>query len=376
MDLNPVAWKFPFDMHERLIVPPQHLVETLARVCHAAAKLADAELPDSELGRFIGARSPEPASETVAAKLNEADDGFVVVGDQALFHPQAGHLRALAEFLAETLDVALMILPGPANSEGAWLAGMVPGDDGWPASRQLADGRKGFVLFDFEPEFDTADPARTRETFADAEAVVAIAAFAGADLLEAADVVLPLAPVPETDGSYVNADGERQWLKAVGKPPPGAHAGWKILRVLGEQLKLDGFDFAQLAEVERMVDGDPAPVRPEPAFDDIESSGDDRLWRVGAVPIYAGDPLVRRAAALQATDHADTGYFAVHPATAEHAGLEEGDEAVLRQDGREVRAPLRVDTRVPPLAVWAPAASCLASRLGAAWGPVELERGS
>ena len=376
MDLNPVAWNFPFDLRERLIVPPQHLVETLARVCKAAALASGRELPDGALGRFIDQRSPEPAAEAIARQLGAADDGFLVVGDQALFHPHAGQLRALAEWLAETLDIALMVLPGPANSEGAWLAGMVPGEGGWPASRQLASGRKGFVLFDFEPEFDTADAAGARQALRSAEAVVAIAAFAGADLLEAADVVLPLAPVPETDGSYVNADGLRQWFDAVGKPPAGAHAGWKILRVLGEQLGLARFDFTQLAEVERMIDDAGAPIRPEPEFDRLEPSGDDRVWRIGAVPIYAGDVLVRRAPALQATDHADTACFAVHPATAEHAGLSDGDEAVLKQDGNEARAEVRIDERVPPAAVWAPSATCLGSRLGPAWGPVELERAS
>jgi NADH-quinone oxidoreductase subunit G len=374
MDLNPVAWKFPFDLTERMIVPPQHMVETLARVCNAAAEGAGRELPDSALGRFIAERSPEPAAEAIARRLRDADDGFVVVGDQALFHPQAGHLRALAEWLAETLDVALMILPGPANSEGAWRAGMVPAEGGWSAHQQLEGGRRGYLLFDFEPEFDTADPSRTVAALDAADAVVAVTSVAGSDLLEAADVVLPLAPVPETDGSYVNADGERQWLKAVGKPPAGAHAGWKILRILGERLSLDSFDFARLAEVERMVDEADTPSAPAPELQNIEASGDDRLWRVGSVPMFATDALVRRATALQETDHADNDHFAVHPATGEKLGLSDGAEALFKQGERNARAPVIFDDRVPPAAVLVPSATCLSSRLGAAWGPVELER--
>ena len=376
MDLNPVAWTFPYDLHERLIVPPQHMVETLARVCRAAAAVAGRELPDSPLGRFIGERSPEPAAERVAAALQQAGDGFIVVGDQALFHADAARLRALAEWLAEALDVSLMALPGPANSEGAWRAGMVPGEGGWPASRQLERGRRGFLLYDLEPEFDTADPAATRAALASADAVVAVTPFAGSDLLAAADVLLPLAPVPETDGSYINADGERQWLKAAARPPQGAHAGWKILRLLGEQLALDGFDFTLLAEVDRMIDAADAPRLPAPEIGAFEPSADDRTWRIGAVPIYAGDSLVRRAPALQQTDHADYSCIVVHSSTARRNGLDEGAEAVVRQAGGEIRVPVCIDDAVPPAAVWLPAATCVSTRLGPAWAPVELEAAS
>src|SRR6056297_53509 len=142
MDLNPVGWKFPFDLKERMIVPPQHFAETLARVASAALERAGRTASDDAVGRFIAERSPEPAAESIAATLAESDRGFLILGDSALFHPQAGLLRALAERIAEALEIALLVLPGPANSEGAWRVGLVPGDAGWSAARQLTEGRK------------------------------------------------------------------------------------------------------------------------------------------------------------------------------------------------------------------------------------------
>ncbi|MGK7297294.1 MAG: NADH-quinone oxidoreductase subunit NuoG [Candidatus Wenzhouxiangella sp. M2_3B_020] len=375
-DLNPVAWKFPFDLRERLIVPPQHMVETLSRIALAALKLKDRDAPDSALGRFVSERSPEPAAETIAASLDEADNGFLILGDDALFHPEAGLLRALAEWIAETLDVALMVLPGPANSEGAWQAGLVPTEDGMSAGAMLADGRKGFLLHDFEPGFDTFDPAGAGSALGAAEAVVAISSFAGTDLLDVADVLLPLAPVPEVEGSFVNADGERQWFKAVAGPYGQSHAGWKILRRLGEHLDIDGFDFKLIAEVDRMFSDSAVPAAAAPEIESVDTSGDQGIWRIGPVPIYAVDALVRRSKPLQETDHADTGFVVVHPSTAEKIGVEAGDEVTLRQADSETRAPVRVDDAVPPASVWMPSATCLASRSGPAWGPVELERAS
>ena len=372
MDLNPVAWKFPFDMAERMIVAPQHMTETLARVARAAFEAAGKDVPDSSLGRFIAERSPEPAAEKIARRLIDADNGFLVVGDQALFHPEASRLRALASEIARTTETALMVLPGPANSEGAWRAGMVPGAGGMSAVEQLGQGRKGYLLFDLEPEFDVADPQAARRSMAEAEAVVAIAAFAGNDLLEVADVILPLAPVPEAEGSYVNADGCRQWLKPAGKPAGGAHGGWKILRLFGEHLKIEGFDFTRLAEVDQMLDQSDAPVVAPVEIDEIAAPGEAGLWRSGPVPMYSMDALVRRSPALQETSHAQNDFIALNPATADALGFADGDQAIVRQNGHEVRAPVRVDDAIPPSSVWMASATCLASRMGPAFGPVEL----
>jgi len=373
MDLNPVAWPLPYDLRERLIVAPQHMVESLARVTRAAFERAGKRLPDTAVGRFVGERSPEPAAENIAAALAESDRGFMILGDSALFHPQAAVLRALAELAADALETALLVLPGPANSEGAWRAGLVPAAGGWSAARQLSEGRRAFVLHDFEPEFDTADPARTRAALQAADAVVALASVAGTDLLDTADVLLPLAPAPEAEGSFVNADGERQWFDAVSRAPGSAHAGWKILRRLGEHLRLDGFDFKMLAEVDRMYTEAQSPTPPPAEIEEVEPAGEAGLWRTGPVPIYAGDWLVRRAGPLQQTDHAESGFVIVHPSTAGVAGIANGARVLLRQGQTEQQTDVRVDDSVPPGSVWMPAATCLASRLGPAWGPIELE---
>jgi len=379
MDLNPVAWTFPFDLRARLIVAPQHMAETLARVAHAAHDQAGTPPPDSALGRFIAGREPDEAARTIVRDLAAADNGFVLLGDQALFHPDAALLRALAASIAEALGIAQMVLPGPANSQGAWQVGAVPGEGGLSAARQFETGRKGFVLFDLEPEFDTADPAAARKALSAAGGTVAIASFAGTDLLETADVLLPLAALPETDGSYVNADGERQWFQAAARAPGQARPGWKILRALGERLGVDGFDFAGLAGVEVPMDSaaqssaQSSGQSAAPEFGEIETARPG-LWRVGAVPMYSGDSLVRRSPPLQQTDHADNGFVALHPATADELGFVGGGDVTVRQGERKARARLRVDASVPPGAAWLPAATCISSTLGPAWGPIELER--
>lgn len=387
MDLNPVAFDFHFDLTERLVVSPQHMVETLARVARAAADLTGRDLPDGTLGAFITARSPEPSARDIAGALNDAGRGVLVLGDIAVQHPHHVWLRRLAEWLAGALDVALCVLPGAANSQGAWHAGLVPhvgpggvplGDTGLDTRAMLEAPRKGYFLYDLEPEFDIADPALATRALGDAEFVVAMTAFAGQDLLDAAAVILPLAPVPETDGSYVNADNQRQWLRAAVKPAGNSRPGWKILRVLGEKLGVDGFDFHNLNQVEGMLDevaGDDAELPPVDPAGEVPAGDDGTVWRLGTVPLYANDSLVRRAPALQATHHSENAVYAVmHPATAEKLGLTSRGNIRVRQGGGSAEVPLKTDARVPPAAVWLPQATCSARALGIAIGPVEVEQ--
>ena len=377
MDLNPVAWDFPFDLDQRLIVPPQHLPETLAHVAAAAYSLLGETPDDDELGAYIQAQSPESSAKVIAENLKQADQGFLIVGDQALMHPQAGLIRSLSERIAKLLDIALMILPGTANSQGAFSAGMIPAPDGLSASAMLDNPRRAYMIHDFEPAFDTANPGAARKALGQAEVVIALSSFAGPDLLGMADLILPLAAVPETDGSYINADGQRQWLKAAAKAPGEARAGWKILRMLGGLLNLDGFDFTHLSEVESELDRLNAPeFAPAQLLESLQRSQTDanEFWRSGPVPMYNGDSLVRRSEALQQTDHAELDYAVMHPTSAAELGLNEGDSIRVSQNSAELIIRLEIDAGIPPRSLWLPSATDASAQLGAAYGPIRVER--
>src|SRR5699024_6270733 len=190
-DINSVAWDFHFDLAERMIVPPQAMGDTLTRVAKAAADLTGKHLTEGKLGEYIGERHPEQEAQRIAAMLKDADSGVLLLGDQALNHPEAGWLRRLAEWLAEAVEVALVVLPGPANSQGAWAAGSVPQRGGLNARSMIAKGRQAYLLWDIEPDFDLADPAAARRALDGAASVVAATVFDNSLLRETADVLLP-----------------------------------------------------------------------------------------------------------------------------------------------------------------------------------------
>ena len=122
-----------------------------------------------------------------------------------------------------------------ANSVGGTIAGL-------PSAGNVNDvlGKKSVVLLNVEPELDCADPRAALRALKDAEFVVSLTSYK--TNLEYADVLLPIAPFTETAGTFVNAEGQAQGFHGVVKPFGDARPAWKLLRVLGNMLDLDGFD--------------------------------------------------------------------------------------------------------------------------------------
>jgi NADH-quinone oxidoreductase subunit G len=180
----------------------------------------------------------------------------------------------------------------------------VPGQGGRNAGDMLGGGLQAAILLNTEPAFDSAAGV---QGLASAGMVVTLSPFQCN--LDVSDVLLPVAPFTETSGSFVNAEGRLQSFHAVVRPLGETRPAWKVLRVLGNLLGLNGFDAdssqAVLAQAlpgvasGALVDGtrldntstavvDLAPAQAEPVV----------------ASIYQLDGLVRRATSLQLTSDA------------------------------------------------------------------------
>src|SRR6185295_3266472 len=107
----------------------------------------------------------------------------------------------------------------------------------------LDSPRKAYVVLNAEPELDCHNPAHALRALRGAETVVALAAFRGR-ASEYAHVLLPVTPFTETSGSFVNTEGRMQSFNPAIRPAGDARPAWKVLRVLGNLLALEGFEFA------------------------------------------------------------------------------------------------------------------------------------
>ncbi len=357
----------------KAIVAPSALPRMLAEIAVAAASAAGKPTPAALAGI-----EPSSIAKDIAASLAGGERRAVFLGTFAEWHPHASQLHALAQAIAELTGATLGFLTEAANSIGGTIAGAFPRTGGLNAAAMLADPRKACVMLNVDPDFDTANPAATRAALAAAEFVVALSPFkSGAS--EHAHVLLPVAPFTETAGTFINCEGRAQAFNGVVMPLGQARPAWKVLRVLGSLLSLPGFGYegidAVRAELPRgddigawlsnatqtAIEAPAAPV------------GSDGLERVADVPIYAADPLVRRAASLQKTRDAMPPVARAHAATLAKLKLTAGATVRLRQNGGEATLTVMADAGMPEGCVRIAAAHPATSALGPMFGSVAIE---
>ena len=384
MFVNPVDYEFLFDVHAKAVVPPSQMAGVLAGI---AACFPDAASDAADAVRAVVSKaSPDEAQRAMAAALKDADSATVLLGNSASAHPQYSMLKALAAVIASASGATFGILPDAANSVGGWLAGAVPhrgpagssATTGLDARAMLEAPRKGYLLFGVEPAHDCRDGAQAMAAIDSADFVVSITPFASEATRAQADVLLPVGPFTETSGTFVNAEGRWQSFTGVASPVGESRPGWKVLRVLGNQFGLDGFEQASSEEVRDALQAQTGTVKQDnsQARGAVATAMDsDGLERIGDVAIHAVDALVRRAPSLQQTpDAMAAGQMRLNSAQAEKSGVRDGYAVSLTQGGSSVTMDVAIDERVPDGCLWVQSGTEQAAGLGASFGPVSIER--
>jgi NADH-quinone oxidoreductase subunit G len=380
--VNPLDFDFNFDVAARGIVPPSGMLGALAGIAKA-------------LGAHVGGRLsslmdevvPGASELAIAELLRREGPKSVLLGPIAQAHPDFSLLRALAAAIAEAGGAALGFLSDGANGAGAVLAGCLPHRaaggaataTGEPAAMMLGAPRKAVLLLGIEPDLDLAAPAEAMRALAGSNAVVALSAFRSAALEACADILLPVAAFTETSGTFVNCQGDWQGFEGVVTPPGAARPAWKVLRVLGNLADLPGFDQDASEQARDELQALCAGLTPDNALRGIVDAAPRLapgrgLERVGPVPPYAVDALVRRSAPLQATVDAQSALARVAPALAARLGIADGDRVTVGQGDGGGSFPVARDDRVPDGCVWLPAGVPGTEGLGAAFGELSVAR--
>jgi NADH-quinone oxidoreductase subunit G len=239
-------WKMP--VAAAITAAPSAWVAELANVAAA-------------IGAAKGVSAPASGNATDAAKaiadtLLSGERKAVLIGNAAIQHPQAATLLSLANWIGEQTGATVGVLSAAANSVGAQLVNARPGQGGRTAAQLLNDQpAKALLLLNTDPVLDGANAAAAKKAINAAEMVVVLTPFKTGPVVEFADVLLPTAPFTETSGSFVNAEGRLQSFVGVAKARGETRPGWKILRVLGNLLSLQGFDFDSSEQVPGLAPG-------------------------------------------------------------------------------------------------------------------------
>lgn len=271
----------------------------------ALAEVAAAIAAEKGVAAPVQGAATSEEARAIAAALLTGERKAILLGNGAAHHAQASSLLALAQWIGAQTGATVGYLTEAANTVGAQFVGAQPQEGGLNAA-QMLDGRlKAALLLNVEPEHDSAMGAAAAQALAQTDMVVTLSPFK--TNLEFSDVLLPIAPFSETSGSFVNAEGRLQSFHAVVKPAGEARPAWKVLRVLGNLLGLEGMDYETSQDVLVRATGKPAgecTLLPAERLSNA-TLAEPKLGGECAEPVVAAiyqlDSLVRRAPSLQLT---------------------------------------------------------------------------
>ena len=308
--VNPVAFDVAFDLAGKSIVPPSQIADALA-----------------------------------ALDIGQAERAVVIVGGVAENSVHASAIRKAATDFAGKTGARLCRIPQGANAVGLSQLGVLPSQR--PTQDMLREARQAYVLYGIEPGLDFADQGVAMRALAAAK-TIAFSHYACRSTRSVADVILPIALLPELEASMTNMDGAVQRTQAAGKMRGDVREGWRVLRALGAALFAEGFGFTDLAGLRASI----APRAVDVRGGNVALAGAPGIELAVSQAIYRSDATVRRAAALQAHPLTVGPRAVLHPETAASVGLADGVMGKFSTAAGTAALPVALSDKVSPGVVW------------------------
>ncbi len=315
-------------------------VKQLASLAKSVAEIKN-QFPEGELGEWVKAqKTDEDINHLAKQLLKDEVKALFVVGQIAQSHPQASAIKAVTAWLVNITGGQLNELSAGSNAAGAYLAGLHADGDIKTKEHRLN------VVYQAELQ-DFADPAAIKNTLTNSDFTVAFNAYCDDALKSRVDLILPIALLPELTGSVINNYGDRQVTTVAQKSPGETKPGWRVLRVLGNLLGFNGFDYDDINDV--LVETEkysisPSAIQQNCQINEPKAKG---LVLFAKQSIYDTDCLTRRSAPLQNSPLASADTVFVNDKDLLSIGFKAGDLVSVEQDGRYAELTLAVSDDVP-----------------------------
>lgn len=348
--VNPIDYDFHFELAAKRIIAPHEVIRELKQLIHYLKK------PEADVHESI----------KCMANALKKPNAYILLGALTQHHSEASTIRALSREISVLTDAKIGFLTEGANAAGAWLAGAIPhrntasealAEAGLSTYEMLEKPRKAYLLFNVEPDKDFANTQLAMHAFKQADYLIAFSCYRNMFLESHAHVILPIASFAETAGTFVNASGDWQSFKAAANVFENARPAWEILKAFAQLFSLNEFDFEHVGAVREKVEKmwiDKPLIAMTPSTPSLkESPTKDHkktlLSRIGEIPLYATDSLVRRALPLQKAQKLHRGEMEavyLHPETALELKLKQGQIVDITQGANQVKLPLLLDERI------------------------------
>ncbi len=315
-------------------------VKQLGSLAKSVAEISQ-QFPAGKLGDWVKEqKTDEDINHLAKQLLKEGVNALFIVGQISQSHPQANMIKAVTAWLTQRTGGYMNEVQAGANASGAFMAGLHASGDIKHNEHRMN------IVYQAELQ-DFADQATIKNALTNSDFSVVFNAFCDENMKSRVDLILPTALLPELSGSVVNNYGHRQESLVAQKSPGETKPGWRVLRVLGNLLGYDDFDYNDINDVMAKTEKYQAS---EPVVNQdcqVHSPVVKGLALFAQNGIYDSDPLVRRSAPLQDSALASADTVFVNPKDLLSIGFAAGDLVSVEQDGHYAELTLAVSDNVP-----------------------------
>jgi NADH-quinone oxidoreductase subunit G len=391
--INPWDVEVHFTLKDQYVGAKGDMLVPLMEVVKAAMTMADnamlSALP-SNLNTMLAGVTVSEQAKAIAQDLVKTQKKSILLGQLAWSHPQAGKIYWLSRILSHLINATWGEMSNGANSAGGWLAGFVPHrlplgkthDKGLDAQSMLSKQLSAYILLNCEPEYDCVNPKLAKQALTAADTVIVLSAYDNPHYREYADVLLPITPISEMTGTYVNGMGRWQRFEASVTPLGQSRPAWKVIRVLANIWQAHGFNYETIDEVvaelgqhrTKEMNGADNLIAMSYGLENKTQEIKDKLIRLAPIPLYSVDGVVRRSMPLQETQDAQIS-VKLHPEEMQKRRLTEGQMVWVSQDGERssTQLPVESDLRIPLGAALVPSGIEATHTLGVPFGKIDLQ---
>tara|TARA_B100001063_G_scaffold247177_1_gene290987 strand:+ start:7001 stop:9367 length:2367 start_codon:yes stop_codon:yes gene_type:complete len=313
--ISSYKYKYNFDTNNSLLINPNILVETLIDIIEylSVVTISDKTLKSFDIPEDIRKNFKGLTNKNIIEISNDLliQDSLVILGSNLKNHPEFQLLKILVNIISVLTKSNKGYLSENCNEAGAWLTGCLPNklegmidskNTGLNVSESIKENLDTYILYNLEL-IDFYNNSELKSSLENAEFVLGIQSYITEEEMNYYDVILPLATVFESPGTFINIENEWQSFVQCCSPHYMSKEGWKILTKLrlvhGSEIgeTLDYIDI--LNEIDSIIRNNKKILdesKKKLSIDKIKK--EDFLIRCGGDSSYFTDSVVRRATSL------------------------------------------------------------------------------
>ena len=356
-------YNFNFDIYNSILTNPNKLSETLIDIIEYLTVITVNDkslnkfiLPDGIKKKFRGLSNKKIIEISNDLLTNES---LIILGSNLKNHQDYSFLKILTNIISVLTKSNKAFLGENSNEAGAYLTGCLPNkseglkqvkDSGLNIYDSIKNNMDCYIIYNADL-IDFYYYSELKKSLEGAKFVLGFQSFVTEEDKNYYDVILPLATIFESPGTFINIEGQWQSFVQACIPHFDSKEGWKILTKLRSIFGANITNSLDYIDILNEVD---SSVREYNSFENFEfkdiniknHSQNGSLIRSGGSSSYYGDNIVRRANSLNKVTLSKNS-ICVNSKTLEQNNIDTSKNKVLVKQGeKSLLAELVVDDNV------------------------------